>query len=118
MDELKLLDVVKKHIAIEELTVTIDAVEKTVMAANKAYVVAVADAKNNRSLVVARRKTGALNEMFDTEPAGDDKERVVISSGNGKNVGSTRMFAKGFFIAEQYSATSLNDLTYSKYTRT
>ena len=55
--------------------------------------------------------------MFDTEDTGDDKERVVVASGNGINVGSARKYAKGFFIAEEYSATCLNDKTFAKFTR-
>lgn len=112
-----IFDVVSKHIPIEELKVTIDDSEKTVISPDVALLVAVADAKNNRGLVVARRKTEALTAMADTEMADADKERVIISSGNGKNVGSARKYAKGFFMAEEFSATSINDKVYAKFTR-
>jgi hypothetical protein len=82
-----------------------------------ALLVAVADSKRNRSLVVARRKTEQLTEMADTEMADVEKERVIISNGNGINVADKRKFAKGFFGAEEYSATSLNDKVYAKFTR-
>ena len=112
-----IFDVVSKHIPIEELEVDIDTVTKTVIDPDIAYLVAVADAKRNRSLLVARRKTDQLNEMADTESAGEAKERVIITSGNGMNVGNLRKYAKGFFGAEEYSATSINDKTYAKFTR-
>lgn len=112
-----IFDVVSKHIPIEELKVTIDTVEKTVISPDVALLVAVSDAKMNKSLVVARRKTAQLTELADTEMADEAKERVIISSGNGMNVGSARKYAKGFFGAEEYSATSLNDKTYAKFTR-
>lgn len=110
-----IFDVVSKHIPIEELTVDIDTVTKTVIDPDIAYLVAVADSKRNRSLLVARRKTEVLSEMADT--TSEPKERVIISSGNGMNVGNLRKFAKGFFGAEEYSATSINDKTYAKFTR-
>lgn len=112
-----IFDVVNKHIPIEELSVTIDGSPTTVLSADVAYLVAVSDSKRNRSLLVARRKTEQLTEMADTERADEAKERVIISSGNGMNVGSTRKYAKGFFGAEEYSATSLNDKVYAKFTR-
>ncbi len=110
-----IFDVVSKHIPIEELTVDIDTVTKTVISPDIAYLVAVADSKRNRSLLVARRKTDQLNEMADT--TSEPKERVIISSGNGMNVGNLRKYAKGFFGAEEYSATSINDKTYAKFSR-
>lgn len=110
-----IFDVVQKHIPIEDLKVTVSGVEKTVLAANVALLVAVSDSKKNRSLIVARRKTVQLTELADTEAV--EKERVIISSGNGMMVGSSKKMAKGFFGFEEYSATSLNDKTYAKFTR-
>lgn len=112
-----IFDVVSKHIPVEELAVTIDGGSVNVIGADTAYLVAVADAKKNRSLLVARRKTAQLTEMADTEMESEAKERVIITSGNGMNVGNLRKYAKGFFGAEEYSATSLNDKTYAKFTR-
>ena len=91
-----IFDVVSKHIPIEELDVDIDTVTKTVISPDVAYLVAVADAKRNRSLLVARRKTDQLSEMADT--TGEAKERVIISSGNGMNVGKLRKYEKDFFV--------------------
>lgn len=112
-----IFDVVSKHIPVEELTVTIDSVEKTVISADVAYLVAVSDSKRNRALLVARRKMSETTLMADTEMVDADKERIVISSGNGINVGDKRKVAKGFFGVEEYSATSLNDKVYAKFTR-
>lgn len=110
-----IFDVVQKHIPIEELAVTIDGTPTTVLGANVAYVCAVADSKMNRSLIFARRKVAELGEMADTDVL--DKERIVVSSGNGLNVGAVRKLAKGFVGFEEYSATSINDKTYAKFTR-
>jgi hypothetical protein len=112
-----IFDVVSKHIPVEALTVDIDSVTKTVISADVAYLVAVADSKKNRSLLTVRRKTNVLTDEADTESAGEDKERVVIVSGNGINIGDKRKYAKGFFMAQEYSATSINDKTYAKFTR-
>jgi len=114
---LAIFDVVSKHIPIEELEVDIDTVTKVVIDPDVALLVAVADSKRNRSLLVGRRKTDLLSEMADTEKMGEAKERVVINSGNGMNVGNLRKYAKGFFGAEEYSATSINDKTYAKFSR-
>lgn len=110
-----IFDVVSKHIPIEELSVTVDATPTTVMSADVAYLVAVADSKMNRSLLFARRKVGQLGTEADTEVL--NKERIVVSSGNGMNIGSARKLAKGFVGFEEYSGTSLNDKTYAKFTR-
>jgi len=112
-----IFDVVKKQIAVEELKVTIDTVEKTVIDPDVAYLVAVADSKRNRALLVARRKMSETALMADTELVDADKERIVVSSGNGINVSDKRKVAKGFFGVEEYSATSLNDKVYAKFTR-
>jgi hypothetical protein len=112
-----IFDVVTKHIPIEELAVTIGGSPTTVISADVAYLVAVADAKNNRSLIFARRQTTDLNDMIDTQAMDANKERVVVSSGNGMNVGSARKLAKGFVGFEEYSATSINDKVFAKYTR-
>lgn len=112
-----IFDVVSKHIPVEELTVDIDSVTKTVIDADVAYLVAVSDSQRNRSLIFARRKLGSLTELADTDMADSAKERVVVNSGNGINVANVRKFAKGFFGAEEISITSINDKTYAKFTR-
>ena len=110
-----IFDVVQKHIPIEDLVVEINGVDKTLIDPDVAYVVAVADSQKNRSLLTVRRKRDGLLDMIDTETANEDKERVVITSGNGMNVGDKKKYARGFFMAQEYSATSINDLTYAKY---
>ncbi len=112
-----IFDVVSAHIPIEELSVTINATPTTVLDADVAYLVAVADSELNKSLIFVRRKTEQLTEMADTDDSGEGKERVIVNSGNGMNVGSSRKYAKGFFGAGEVSATSLNDFTYAKFTR-
>jgi len=112
-----IFDVVSAHIPIEELSVTINGTPTTVLDADVAYLVAVADSEQNKSLLFARRKTEQLTEMADTEDSGEAKERIIVNSGNGMNVGSARKFAKGFFGAGEVSVTSLNTYTYAKFTR-
>jgi len=112
-----IFDVVDKHIPIEELSVTVDGTPTTVLSADVAYLVAVSDAKKNRPLVVGRRQTSELAMSFDTEMAPASKERIVISTGNQINIGANSKIAKGFVGFEEFSATSLNDKCYAKYTR-
>jgi len=90
-----IFDVVKQHIPIEELSVTINGSATTVLAANKAILVAVSDAKKNRSLLVARRQLGQVVQKSDTEYADVAAERIVISTGNTVNVATELMLAKG-----------------------
>src|SRR3972149_5418999 len=92
-----------------------EAMDRKEIYSTLALVDAVSDSKKNRSLVFARRKMGALTDMADTTL--QEKERVIVSSGNGINVGATRKFAKGFFGAEEISITSINDKTYAQFTR-
>jgi hypothetical protein len=112
-----IFDVVSKHIPIEELSVTVDAGEVTVLDADVAYLVAVADAKKNRSLLVGRRQVGVLTEKSDTEYADAAKERVIISTGNTNQVGANKLLAKGFVGFEEFSATALNDKVFAQFTR-
>ena len=112
-----IFDIVSAHIPIEELKVTIDTVEKTVISPDVAYVVAVSDSQRNRSLIFARRKLGDLVQSADTEMADSNKERIVVNSGNALNQGNNRKFSKGFFGVEEYSLTSINDKTYTRFTR-
>ena len=110
-------DVVKKHVPIEELSVTVDGSPTTVLSADVAYLVAVSDAKKNRSLLVARRKLADLTQKSDTEFASDARERVIVSTGNSNQVGANKLAAKGFYGFEEFSATSKNDKTYAQFTR-
>lgn len=113
-----IFDVVQKHIPIEELSVTINGTPTVVLPANIAILVAVSDAKKNRSLLVARRQLGQVVQKSDTEYMDVAAERIVISTGNTVNVSTDLLLAKGFVGYEEFSGTSLNDKTYAKYTRT
>ena len=110
-----IFDVVQKHIPVEELKVTIDSVEKTVISPDVALLVAVADAKKNRSIIMARRKTGSLSAQADTEVVDADKERIVISNGNGVNIADKRKVAKAFFGVEEYAALFLQPTFFASF---
>lgn len=110
-----IMDIVDEHIKVEELSVTIDGTPTTVIGADTAYLVATSDAKQNRPLLFARRRTQDLTDAMDTEAMG--KERIVIDGGNLINVGSNRKFSRSKTGFQEYSGTSLNDKTYAKFTR-
>lgn len=113
-----IFDVVNKHIPIEELSVTINGTPTTVLDANVAILVAVSDAKKNRSLLVARRSLAQVTQKSDTEYVDVNAERVIVSTGNTVNVANELKLSKGFVGYEEFSATSLNDKVYAKFTRT
>lgn len=104
-----------KHIPIEELSVTIDGVATTVIDADLAYLVAVSDAKDNKPVLFARRKTEALTDSMDT--MGVNKERIVIDQGNLIPVGSVRKFSRSKTGFGEYGAVLLNSKTVAKFTR-
>lgn len=106
---------VEKWIPIEELTVDVNSVSKTVIAANRAYLVAVSDSKNNKPGIFVRRKVANLGVVADTEVIA--KERLVIMSGNLMNVGSTRKLSKAIAGFEEYSGTLVNVYTVAQFTR-
>ena len=112
-----IFDVVQKHIPIEELSVTIDGSATTVLAANKAMLVAVSDSKKNRSLLVGRRLLNQVTQKSDTEYVDVSAERVIVSTGNTINTASNLKLAKGFVGYEEYSATALNDKVFAVFTR-
>jgi len=112
-----IFDVVKQHIPIEELSVTINGTPTVVLAANTALLVAVSDAKKNRSLLVARRQLGQVVQKSDTEYIDQGRERIIVSQGNQQAIGSNGTLSKGFVGFEEFSGTSLNDMTYAKFTR-
>jgi len=105
---------VDEWIKIEDLDVEIDSVNKTVIDADTAYLVATSDAKKNRPVIVCRRMTEALASA-DTTSVG--KERVVIDTGNMINVGSNRKFSRGKAGFEEYAAVLINSTVVAKFTR-
>ena len=106
---------VKTWIPIEELTVDITGSSKTVIPANRAYLVAVSDKKNNKPGIFVRRKVAALGQASDTEVI--SKERIAIMSGNMMNVGSKRKLSKAIAGFEEYSGTLVNSYTIAQFTR-
>jgi len=106
---------VEKWIPVEELAVYVNGVSKTVLDADKAYLVAVSDSKNNKPGIFVRRKVQPLASASDTEVV--NKERIVIMSGNMMNVGDKRKLAKAIAGFEEYSATLINAYTIAEFTR-
>jgi len=107
-----------KHIPIEELKVDTDASgQVAVLAANVAYLVAVSDAKQNKPLFFARRKLAPLADMSDSQVL-EAKERVIIDTGNMKNVAGVNKYARGKAGYEQFGAVLINKYVVAKFTRT
>lgn len=106
---------IEKWIPVEECTVDVDSVSKTVIPANRAYLVAVSDSKNNKPGIFVRRKVAMLGVVADTEVIA--KERIAIMSGNLMNVGSTRKLSKAIAGYEEYSGTLVNVYTVAQFTR-
>jgi hypothetical protein len=107
--------IVGKHIPVEELAVTVDASPVTVIDPDIAYLVAVADAKANKPVLFARRKTSDLATSADT--TGVDKERIVIDQGNLINVASARKFSRSKTGFQEYGAILINSKVVAKFTR-
>lgn len=104
------------HIPVEALTVDTNASgQDTVIDADVAYLVAISDAKKNRSIVVARRDVSLAAGMSDTTITA--KDRLVIDTGNMKNIGSTVKYAKGKAGYEEFGAVLRNAKTVAKFTR-
>lgn len=107
--------IVSRHIPIEELTVDVDSVTKTVIDADVAYLVAVADAKNNKPVLFSRRKLDPLSDASDTEIVA--KERAVIDTGNMINVGTNRKFSRGKAGFQEYGSVLINAKVVARFTR-
>jgi len=107
---------VKTWIPVEELTVDISAVTKTVIAADRAYLVAVSDSKNNKPGIFVRRKMESL-AMADVNSELITKERILIKSGNIINVASNRKASQALVGIEEYSGTLINAYTIAQFTR-
>lgn len=106
---------ITRHIGIEECTVDIDTVTKTVIDPDVAYLVAVSDSKQNKPVLFARRKISDLADMPDTTASG--KERIIIDSGNLINVGTNRKLSRSKTGYEEYGAVLLNNAVVAKFTR-
>lgn len=105
-----------EHIPVEALTVDTDASgQETVLDEDVAYMVAVSDSKNNRPLLVARRQLSLATDMADTTAA--PKDRIIIDTGNMKNVGATVKFARGKAGYGQFGAVITNTKVVAKFTR-
>ena len=105
-----------KHIPIEDLTVdTNGSGQEEIIDADTAYLVAVSDSMKNRPLLVSRRDLRILTDMGDTTL--ESQYRIVIDTGNMKNVGSVVKFARGKAGYEEFGAVLLNSKTVAKFTQ-
>lgn len=98
-----------QHIPVEEFQYTHSGVQ-TVLDADKAILVAVSDSADMKCGDFVRRK------VRDIQGAGD-KERVTISSGPAKHVGSDRKLAYGLVVFEQFGAVIKNTKPIAVFTR-
>lgn len=86
---------------------------KIVMDADKAIVVAVSDSKNQKPGHFVRRKLDSI-EMGDEVV---NKERLIISTGPAKHVGSNRKLAIGILTYELFGAVLTNEYTTAVFKR-
>lgn len=104
------------HMPVLDYTVDTDASgQDALIDADVAYLVAVADAQGNKPILVARRSLALAADMADTTLVGQD--RIVIDTGNSKNVGSIVKYARGKAGYEEFGAVLLNSKTVAKFTR-
>jgi len=94
------------HYPIEAFTYT-HSTEMTVLDADKAIIVAISDAKGNKPGHFVRRKVAQVAMGQDVSA----KERLVISSGPAKHVGSNRKLAIGILTYEMFGAVLTNTYT-------
>jgi hypothetical protein len=105
-----------KHIPVEDLTVDVDASgQASVIDPDVAYLVAVSDSKNNKPLLFARRQLGIALDMADTQSA--PKDRIVIDTGNMKNVGGVNKYARGKAGYGQIGAVMINSKVVAKFSK-
>lgn len=104
------------HMPILDYTVDTDASgQDPLIASDVAYLVAVSDAQGNKPVLVARRSLALAADMADTTLVGQD--RIVIDTGNMKNVGSIVKYARGKAGYEEFGAVIMNSKTVAKFTR-
>jgi hypothetical protein len=106
--------VVDEWITIEDYSVTINTVATPVIDPDKAYLIAVSDSKGNKPVLFARRKTTDLTDMADTKA--EDKERIMIVSGNLMNVGTNRKLSRAITGFGEYGAVLLNEAVVASFT--
>lgn len=107
--EISLAKLGVKHMSIEELQYTHSGVQ-TVLAADKAILVAVSDADDQKCGDFVRRKVRGID-------GAGDKERIVINSGPAKHVGSARKLAFGVLGFEQFGTVVKNPKVIAVFTR-
>lgn len=90
-----------------------DVTSKIVFPADKALVVAVSDSKKNKPGHFVRRKVASVAMGQDVV----SKERLVISSGPAKHVGSNRKLAIGILTYENFGAVLTNEYTSAVFKR-
>lgn len=104
-----------KIIKLEDLTVdTNGSGQDDVLDPDVAYLVATADAKKNRPVLVARRSLDILLDKADT--TGAPKDRIIVDQGNKMNVGATVKLARGKAMYEEFGAVILNSKVVAKFT--
>lgn len=104
------------HIPVEDWTVdTNGSGQDAIIDADVAYLVAVADSRGRKPILVARRSLSLAADMADTTVVA--KDRIIIDTGNMKNVGSTVTFARGKAGYQEFGAVLLNSKTVAKFTR-
>lgn len=104
------------HIPVLSWTVDIDGSgQEELIDPDTAYLVAVKDAKGNKPVLVARRAVAQLADMADTTAVA--KDRIVIDTGNMKNIGATVKFARGKAGYEEVAMVLLNSKVVAKFTK-
>ena len=98
---------IAKHIALETLTYTHSGTQ-TVLASDKAVLVAVSDSEGNEPIHFVRRSVSSID-------GSGDKERVVMASGPGLWVGAARKWAYAIIAMEQYGAVVVNPFCFAVY---
>jgi len=101
---------ISAHYPVEAFTYTHSGT-KTVLDADKAILVAVSDAKGNKPGYFVRRKVNTVAMGQDVV----QKERLVISSGPAKHVGSNRKLAIGILTYENFGAVLTNTYTIAAF---
>jgi len=101
---------IKAHYPVEAFQYTHSGTQ-TVLAADKAILVAVSDAKGNKPGYFVRRKVNTVAMGQDVV----QKERLVISSGPAKHVGSSRKLAIGILTYENFGAVLTNEYTIAAF---
>lgn len=96
-----------QHIALETLTYTHSGTV-TVLASDKAVLVAVSDSEGNEPIHFVRRSVATLD-------GSGDKERIVMASGPGMHVGAVRKWAYAIVVMEQYGAVVVNPFCFAVY---